>query len=84
MKVLITGGTGMVGSAFKNIKIGHELVLVGSADYDLRNDKDCQYMIADHKPDAIIHLAAMVGGVKGNSDFMSDFFHDNIFKWIKY
>ncbi len=78
MKILITGGTGMVGSAFKNIQTDHELVLVGSADYDLRWGSDCRCMIADHQPEAIIHLAAKVGGVKGNTDYVADFFRDNI------
>ncbi len=78
MKVLVTGGTGMLGSSFKKVKTDHELVLVGSADYDLRRGSDCRCMIADHHPDAIIHLAARVGGVKGNTDYVADFFHENI------
>ena len=78
MKILITGGTGMVGSAFKGVQTSHELVLVGSDDYDLRRGSDCRCMIADNQPDAIIHLAAKVGGVKGNTDYVADFFHENI------
>lgn len=78
MRILVTGGTGMVGSAFKNVKTEHELVLVGSADYDLRQSNDCVRMLVDNQPDAIIHLAAKVGGVKGNTDYIADFFHDNI------
>ena len=78
MKILITGGTGMVGSAFNDIATDHELVLVGSSDYDLRQASDCRRMLADNQPDAIIHLAAKVGGIKGNTDYVSDFFRDNI------
>tara|TARA_R110002167_G_scaffold366296_1_gene594558 strand:+ start:7630 stop:8553 length:924 start_codon:yes stop_codon:yes gene_type:complete len=78
MKVLITGGTGMIGSAFSSIMTEHELVLVGSADYDLRRANNCRHMVADNQPDAIIHLAAKVGGVKGNTDYVADFFRDNI------
>ena len=78
MRILITGGTGMVGSAFKNIDTNHDLVLVGSADYDLKWPFHVHSMLNDHQPDAIIHLAAKVGGVKGNSDYMADFFHENI------
>lgn len=78
MKILITGGTGMVGSAFRNVMTEHELVLVGSADYDLRSTDDCRCMIADSRPDAIVHLAAKVGGVKGNTDYVADFFRENI------
>lgn len=78
MKILITGGTGMVGSAFNNLATAHELILVGSGDYDLRLPCDCSRMFSDNHPDAIIHLAAKVGGVKGNTDYVADFFRDNI------
>lgn len=78
MKILITGGTGMVGSAFKNIKTEHELVLVGSKDYNLTLLSDVRDMFDHHRPDTCIHLAAKVGGVKGNTDYVADFFYDNI------
>ena len=77
-KILITGGTGMVGSAFKAIKTNHELILVGSSDYDLKITDQVKTMLKRVNPDAIIHLAAKVGGVKGNKDYISDFFYDNI------
>ncbi len=78
MKILVTGGTGMVGSAFKNIETAHDLVLISSSDYDLKWPFHAHSMLKDHRPDAVIHLAARVGGVKGNSDYVADFFHDNI------
>lgn len=78
MKVLITGGTGMVGSGFSNKQTEHELILMGSGHYDLCSWHDCQLMMMHHNPDAVIHLAARVGGVKGNTDFVADFFSDNI------
>jgi len=78
MKILVTGGTGMVGHAFKNLKTDHELVLVGSSDHDLTSLHDTASMLVNHQPDAIIHLAARVGGVKGNSDFVADFFCENV------
>jgi GDP-L-fucose synthase len=78
MKILVTGGTGMLGSAFNHVKTDHELILVGSKDYDLRAPDQVESMVNSLKPDGIIHLAAKVGGVKGNTDYMSDFFYDNI------
>ena len=81
MKVLVTGGTGMVGSAFNDVRLEyprHNFILVGSKDYDLTNSDECDQMISTHNPDSIIHLAARVGGVKGNSDFVADFYFDNI------
>jgi GDP-L-fucose synthase len=35
-------------------------------------------MLYDFSPDAVIHLAAKVGGVKGNMTMMYDFYTDNI------
>jgi GDP-L-fucose synthase len=78
MKIIVTGGTGMVGSGFGSIKSAHEIVTIGSKDYDLRRRACAFRMISDHRPDAIIHLAARVGGVKGNTDFVADFFSENI------
>ena len=78
MKVLVTGGTGMVGSGFREVNTDHELILVGSGQYDLRSKRDTEFMITAHAPDAVIHLAARVGGVKGNTDFVADFFADNV------
>lgn len=66
-KILITGGTGMVGSAFKQI--------IPNAEYINKNDfHDFSYNIKDKN---IIHLAAKVGGVKANTDFIADFYIEN-------
>ena len=35
MRILITGGTGMLGSSFKKIETLHDITLVGSKDFDL-------------------------------------------------
>tara|TARA_R100000234_G_C4971895_1_gene166592 strand:- start:7 stop:933 length:927 start_codon:yes stop_codon:yes gene_type:complete len=78
MKILITGGTGMVGSAFKKINSEHEFVFVGSKDYNLVSKEQTDAMVRDVSPDAIIHLAAKVGGVKGNTVFVNDFYNQNI------
>ena len=78
MKILITGGSGMLGSAFKNIETDHDLILVGSKDCDLMNYDQTFKMFSYFMPDAVIHLAAKVGGVKGNSEYIADYFHENI------
>ena len=51
---------------------------VSSSDYDLRDMSQVETMMEKHKPYAIIHLAAKVGGVKANMDNLGDFFRDNI------
>lgn len=78
MRILVTGGTGMVGRGFESVQTSHVIDLVGTQDYDLSTYSSAFSMINDCNPDAIIHLAARVGGVKGNTDFVADFYHENI------
>ncbi len=77
-KILVTGGTGMVGQSFNNLQTGYEFISVGSSQYNLCHADEVDSMILNHNPDAIIHLAARVGGVKSNTEFVADFFRDNI------
>jgi len=74
MTTLITGGTGMVGYAFGD----YDVLRVGSSDYDLTSFEQCVAMIEENQVERIIHLAARVGGVKGNMDYVGTFFRDNI------
>lgn len=67
----------MVGSAFKDLQTKHDLILVGSREYDLTSWKDSLYMVERNKPDAIIHLAAKVGGIKANMENQGDFYTIN-------
>jgi len=76
-KILVTGGTGMVGSSFNNLNFDYEFILVGSKQYNLIDRAQVDNMIKDIKPDAIIHLAAKVGGVVGNTTYVNDFFNKN-------
>ena len=78
MKILVTGGTGMLGTAFRKIKTNHDLLLVGSKDFNLTDSRSALSMIRSCEPDAIIHLAAKVGGIKSNLDNMADFYTDNV------
>jgi len=76
-RILITGGTGMVGSAFR-VYEPDGAVRVGSSDCNLTDISETMSLLHEHKPDAVVHLAARVGGVKGNYDFVGDFFRENI------
>ena len=68
----------MVGSAFHRVSTNHNFVYVGSRDYNLCSAEECQQMLKDHNPSAIIHLAAKVGGIKANMDHLGDFYRENI------
>ena len=75
MRILITGGTGMVGSALRDVT--HQATFVSSKQYDLRDPVVVDQMFSRHNPDCVIHLAAKVGGIKANMDNLGDFYLEN-------
>jgi GDP-L-fucose synthase len=76
-KVLVTGGSGLIGSKFPNETSNHAFIKVGSQQFDLTKESECQKMFDNVSPDAVIHLAAKVGGIKSNMDKVADFFDEN-------
>lgn len=71
MTKLITGGTGLIGSAFKSgVKIGSSM--------DLRNYHSAHYAIGSYDPKVVVHTAARVGGLGANMKYPADFYNDNI------
>ena len=72
MNTLVTGGSGLVGSAIEsNFKPSSEYV-------NLMNVEDIIRYITRNKIDSIIHCAAKVGGIKANSDHLGEFFYKNV------
>tara|TARA_R110002167_G_scaffold45676_11_gene137142 strand:+ start:2481 stop:3386 length:906 start_codon:yes stop_codon:yes gene_type:complete len=83
MKILITGGTGMVGQHLQEMFSPDEIwqgkvVFVGSKDYDLTKKYEVKNMFAKYKPDTVIHLAAKVGGIQDNIANPVEFLEDNL------
>ena len=66
--VLVTGGSGLVGSAIKNISLeyDYEFIFIQSSDYDLSSFEETNKMFHLFKPNYVIHLAACVGGLFKN------------------
>ena len=77
-KVLITGGTGLIGKNLtKRLKeIELEVTSVGS-EFDLREKDNANELINTIKPDIVFHLAAKVGGILANSTQKASFYSDN-------
>jgi GDP-L-fucose synthase len=76
MKILVTGGTGMVGRHLRDIM--PEAMYIGSRDCDLTGYEETYQYINQHKPDIVIHLAARVGGILDNIQRPAEYFDDNI------
>jgi GDP-L-fucose synthase len=76
----VTGGAGFLGSfVVDGLKArGADVFVPRSADYDLRYRHGILDLFNDAKPDVIIHLAAVVGGIGANRLHPADFLYDNL------
>jgi len=77
---MVTGGDGFLGR-----RVVERLTRAGAADvfiprkrhYDLRNRDAIARAITDGRPDLVIHLAAVVGGIGANRENPGRFFYEN-------
>jgi len=79
MKILILGGTGFLGNALsKNLTDhNHEVIAVGKTCNLLKYDHAKDF-VSNVNPDAVIILAAFVGGIGLNMRNPAVMFHDNM------
>lgn len=81
--VLVTGGSGLVGSAIRErwsiVQGGaSKMVFLSSADGDLRHPAAVEKIFWKLRPNAVIHLAANVGGLYKNMRDNLGMFRDNL------
>jgi GDP-L-fucose synthase len=75
-KILVTGGSGLVGKYLK--KILPDAIYISSKDFDLTTENGVQRMFLKHKPSVVIHLAARVGGIIDNIQHPAEYFTQNV------
>src|ERR1035437_5132226 len=80
-RILVTGATGYLGHHIVpalHASFKAEIIGVGRKDYDLLVGGQAEAMLAAIKPDAVVHLAARVGGIIANKKYPADFFYQNV------
>jgi GDP-L-fucose synthase len=80
MKIIVTGGSGMVGYGIKSIKntCNYQFNFLSSKDCDLTNYKTTYEYFKEYNPDYVIHLAAYVGGLFKNMNYKVDMLEKNL------
>src|SRR5262245_40971374 len=80
-KVVVTGGSGFLGQhvVARLRQAGcNQLLVPRSAQFDLTRELDIRRMLVQHRPEVVIHLAAVVGGIEANRLSPGTFAYKNL------
>jgi GDP-L-fucose synthase len=84
-RILLTGGRGFLGGHIleRLNALGADVLAPSSAELDLRDGGAIQRYLAEHRPDLVIHAAAVVGGIGANRSSPGRFFYENALMGIQ-
>jgi GDP-L-fucose synthase len=85
-RVLVTGGSGFLGKQVLQVLSDRgytDVVAPTHAAYDLTRSDQVAACLRDLRPDAILHLAAAVGGIGANRAHPGDFFYKNLIMGVE-
>ncbi len=80
-RVCVTGGAGFLGSFVQEVlreRGATDIFIPTIEEYDLTQIEDIRRMLEDAKPQVVIHLAALAGGIGANRARPAEFFYKNL------
>lgn len=85
-RVTVTGGAGFLGRfVTEELRAlpGVEVFVPRKSEYNLVEKADIVRMLDAHRPDLVVHLAAVVGGIGHNQKNPGKFFYDNLMMGVQ-